>query len=253
MKGMMIVQFLRDSLSVYLFFLFLMSMTAVRGQKKVLAKKEQEIFDMRVTILTTQISQHFIYNTLTTIKYLCKKDAGLAAETVDEFSGYLRGNFDSLTGDKTICFSKELDHVKYFLSIEQKRFGKRINVIYDIREEDFMLPVLTLQPIVENAVRHGVVKREQGGTICISTGKSGEDYWIRVEDDGVGYRAKAKEKDKETHIGLENVTSRVKSLCGGTVTVESSLEEGTKVLIQIPERKKRIRHRSTQRDRMNKA
>lgn len=204
------------------------------GQKRALAKKEQEICDMRVTILTAQISQHFIYNTLTTIKHLCKKDAALAAETVDEFSGYLRGNLDSLTGDKTIRFSRELDHVKNFLAIEQKRFGKRINVIYDIREDDFMLPVLTLQPLVENAVRHGITPKEQGGTIRISTGKNDADYWIRVEDDGVGYCTQDKEKDKKAHIGMSNVASRVEGLCGGTVKVLSSLGEGTKVLLTIP-------------------
>lgn len=218
---MITVQFLHDSLAVYLFFLFLLSMTAVMEQKRELEKKEQELYDMRVNILTAQISQHFIYNTLTTIKHLCRKDAALAAETVDEFLGYLRGNLDSLTADKMIWFSKELDHVKNFLAIEQKRFGKRICVIYDIQEEGFMVPALTLQPIVENAVKHGITKREQGGTIHISSGKDGTDYWIRVRDDGVGYQVGKKMKTKGTHIGMVNVTSRVESMCGGTVHTES--------------------------------
>lgn len=234
---MIAAQFLHDSLSVYLFFLFLMSVTAVMKQKRKLAKKEQELYDMQINILTAQISQHFIYNTLTTIKYLCKKDAALAAETVDEFAGYLRGNLDSLTGDKTIWFSNELMHVKNFLAIEQKRFGKRIQVIYDIREEAFMLPTLTLQPIVENAVKHGIAPKEQGGTIRISTGKNDTDYWIRVEDDGVGYCMKDKAKDKKTHIGMRNVSGRVEGLCGGSVKVLSAFGEGTKVEIKIPRRK----------------
>lgn len=231
---MITVQLVHDSLAVYLFFLFLASMTAVLEQKRKLAKKEQELYDMRVNILMAQISQHFIYNTLTTIKYLCRKDAALAAETVDEFSGYLRGNLDSLTGDKTIWFSKELDHVKNFLAIEQKRFGKRIRVVYDIREEAFMVPALTLQPIVENAVKHGISKRERGGTIHISSGKDDTDYWIRVRDDGVGCQVGKKMKTKGTHIGMINVTSRVESICGGTVKMESRFGEGTEVLIRIP-------------------
>lgn len=234
---MMKYQALRDSGAVYLFFLFLLSMTAVLGQKRALAKKEREICDMRVKMLTAQISQHFIYNTLTTIKHLCKKDAALAAETVDEFSGYLRGNLDSLTGDQTIWFSKELAHVKNFLAIEQKRFGKRINVIYDIREVGFMVPALALQPIVENAVKHGISKREQGGTIRISTGRDERDYWIRVTDDGVGYQVGKKENRKRTHVGIGNVTSRVESMCGGTVKIKSRFGEGTEVLIKIPGRK----------------
>lgn len=237
MKGMIAVQFLPDLPAVFLFFLFLLSVTAVMKQKRKLAKKEQELYDMQINILSAQISQHFIYNTLTTIKYLCKKDALLAAETVDEFAGYLRGNLEALTGDKTIWFSEELMHVKNFLAIEQKRFGKRINVIYDIREEAFMLPPLTLQPIVENAVKHGIAPKEQGGTIRISTGKNDTDYWIRVEDDGVGYCVKERAKEKKTHIGMCNVAGRVGGLCGGSVKVLSSFGEGTKVLIKIPRRK----------------
>lgn len=231
---MIAVQFLPDLPAVFLFFLFLLSVTAVMKQKRKLAKKEQELYDMQINILSAQISQHFIYNTLTTIKYLCKKDALLAAETVDEFAGYLRGNLEALTGDKTIWFSEELMHVKNFLAIEQKRFGKRINVIYDIREEAFMLPPLTLQPIVENAVKHGIAPKEQGGTIRISTGKNDTDYWIRVEDDGVGYCVKERAKEKKTHIGMCNVAGRVGGLCGGSVKVLSSFGEGTKVLIKIP-------------------
>ncbi len=234
---MIAVQFLPDLPAVFLFFLFLLSVTAVMKQKRKLAKKEQELYDMQINILSAQISQHFIYNTLTTIKYLCKKDALLAAETVDEFAGYLRGNLEALTGDKTIWFSEELMHVKNFLAIEQKRFGKRINVIYDIREEAFMLPPLTLQPIVENAVKHGIAPKEQGGTIRISTGKNDTDYWIRVEDDGVGYCVKERAKEKKTHIGMCNVAGRVGGLCGGSVKVLSSFGEGTKVLIKIPRRK----------------
>lgn len=234
---MIAVQFLPDLPAVFLFFLFLLSVTAMMKQKRKLEKKEQELYDMQINILSAQISQHFIYNTLTTIKYLCKKDALLAAETVDEFAGYLRGNLEALTGDKTIWFSEELMHVKNFLAIEQKRFGKRINVIYDIREEGFMIPPLTLQPIVENAVKHGIAPKEQGGTIRISTGKNDTDYWIRVEDDGVGYCVKERAKEKKTHIGMCNVAGRVGGLCGGSVKVLSSFGEGTKVLITIPRRK----------------
>lgn len=216
---------------------FLTLLTVVIVQARVMARKKKEISDMRDEMLLSQISRHFICNTLTTIRYLCKTDARLAAEAVDAFAGYLRGNLDSLTGDKVIAFSKELDHVKNYLAIEQKRFGKRLRLIYDIRETDFMLPSLTLQPIVENAVKHGVTKRESGGTIRIATGKSASDYWIRVEDDGVGFCLSEKRKGKAPHIGIDNAASRLASLCGGTITVESSQGEGTKALIRIPRAK----------------
>lgn len=217
--------------------LFVMFMTAVMEQGRELAQKEKELYDMQVRILLSQISPHFIYNTLTTIKHLCKKDAALAAETVDEFSGYLRGNLDSLAENGTILFSRELMHVRHFVAIEQKRYGKRMRVLYDIQEECFMVPALTLQPIVENAVKHGIAKKEQGGTIRISTWKDDTDYWIRVADDGVGFRTDRKTKSKRTHVGIMNVTSRVKSMCGGTLTIESSFGEGTEVRIKIPQRR----------------
>lgn len=224
------------AMQFYLIFQAFVLVIVVMVQGREVAQKEREIRNMRAEILTSQISRHFIYNTLTTIKHLCKTDAQLAAETVDEFSGYLRGNLDSLTGAKMISFSKELGHVRNFLAIEQKRFGKRLRVLYDIQEEGFMLPPLTLQPVVENAVKHGVTKRERGGTIRISTGKDDTDYWIRVEDDGVGYYAEGKTKDQKAHVGMINVTSRVESLCGGTVKAASSLGAGTEVLIKIPRR-----------------
>lgn len=211
-----------------------LSIKSVTEQEKELARKKKELCDMRGELLLSQISLHFIYNTLTTIKHLCKKDARLAAETVDEFSGYLRGNIDLLTGDRMISFSRELAHAKNFIAIEQKRFGKRINIVYDIREDAFLVPALTLQPIVENAVRHGITKREQGGTIRISSGKDNADYWIRVEDDGVGYQTDKTGEDRKHHVGISNVTGRVESMCGGTVTIESILGKGTDVLIRIP-------------------
>ncbi len=225
------ISFVNIAVTVSLFVLF---MTAVTEQGRELARKEKELYDMQVRILLSQISPHFIYNTLTTIKHLCKKDAALAAETVDEFSGYLRGNLDSLAENGTILFSRELIHVRHFVAIEQKRYGKRMRVLYDIQEECFMVPALTLQPIVENAVRHGIAKKEQGGTIRISTWKDDTDYWIRVADDGVGYRTDRKSKSKRMHVGIMNVKGRVKSMCGGTLTIESSYGEGTEVRIKIP-------------------
>lgn len=95
---------------------------------------------------------------LTTIRYLCKTNPEEAADVLDDFSGYLRGNIDSLTVKGNIPFSQELDHAKKYLAIEKKRFGERIRIEYAIEEEDFSLPVLTLQPIVENAVKHGITK-----------------------------------------------------------------------------------------------
>lgn len=204
------------AISISLTFLFMME---IMEQGRELILKKEQMDDLQTEILLSQIRPHFVYNTLTIIKHLCKKDPQTAAETIDEFARYLRGNLDSLTGSKKILFSQEFNHVKSYLAIEQKRFGKRIQVDYDIQEADFFVPVLTLQPIVENAVKHGIMSREQGGTIRISTGRYDTGYWIAVEDDGVGYlpqtKKETKNRDQIVHAGLSNVTRRVESMCGG--------------------------------------
>ena len=129
-----------------------MHISAVADQSRKLRRKEKEMYDMQIAIMLSQIGPHFIFNTLSTIKHLCKKDPQLAAKTVDAFAGYLRGNIDSLTNRRKIPFTQELDHVRQYLTIEKTRFGDKIHVSYDIKEEQFMIPALTLQPLVENAV-----------------------------------------------------------------------------------------------------
>ena len=210
-----------------------MFLVAVMEQNQIMEQKEREAYDLKTTIMLSQIRPHFIYNTLTSIKYLCRKDPEQASETIDEFSAYLRGNLESLMAQKPISFHKELEHTKNYLAIEQRRFGDRIRVRYEIREEYFLIPSLILQPIVENAVKHGIIKKENGGTILIRTERSGNDYYITVEDDGVGY-VKGEKKDGRNHIGVENTRSRLKSMCGGDLEITSVPGRGTKAVIRVP-------------------
>lgn len=199
-----------------------------------IVEQEKELAAARVDVMLSQIKPHFIYNTLTTIKYLCRHNPEMAAETVDDFSVYLRGNIDSLTIGEMIPFADELAHVKSYLSIEKKRFGERVNVQYDIEESDFMVPTLILQPIVENAVKHGLCKREDGGTVQISSHQTTKDYEITVCDDGVGFDPGKVADDGKVHVGLENVRERVKTMCHGKMEIDSTLGVGTTVKIIIP-------------------
>lgn len=194
----------------------------------------RELENTKIEVMLSQIQPHFIYNTLTTIKYLCRHDPQTAVETVDEFSKYLRGNIDSLTVNGKIPFEKELQHAKSYLSIEQKRFGGRVAVEYDIEEEDFLVPPLTLQPIVENAVKHGICKKEAGGTVHITTRRTMHAYVIKVEDDGVGYDTEHIVDDGRTHVGMKNVRERISAMCHGKMIVESTPGVGTSVQIRIP-------------------
>jgi sensor histidine kinase YesM len=165
---------------------------------------------------------------------LCRTDPKLAEEAVLEFSDYLRGNLDALSIKGSISFERELRHLETYLSIEKKRFGEKLPIIYDIKARNFQLPALTLQPIVENAVRHGVTKRDQGGTVTIET-RENDSFVITVTDDGVGFDVNGKlENDGRSHVGIENTMQRLAAICGGTLKIESKPGEGTTAVITIP-------------------
>lgn len=226
------VSLVNISINISAIFMFIVAMAE---QSKMLAEKERELSDLRIEMMLSQIKPHFIFNTLTTIRYLCKTNPEEAADVLDDFSGYLRGNIDSLTVKGNIPFSQELDHAKKYLAIEKKRFGERIRIEYAIEVEDFSLPVLTLQPIVENAVKHGITKRLEGGTIRISTRREADVCVITVEDDGIGFDVGIISEEKEcSHVGVSNVKSRLESMCGGNLNIVSTPGKGTVVEIHIP-------------------
>ena len=179
----------------------------------IVAIEEQgkELDDARVEVMLSQIQPHFVYNTLTSIKNLCRHDPEQAIDTINEFTLYLRGNINSLTESDNIPFEKELDHVKHYVLIEKKRFGDRINVVCNIEEKDFCIPALTLQPLVENSVKHGICPKEDGGTISISTQKDADGYVILISDNGVGFEVsdiKTVDRDGNKHVGLINVKGK---------------------------------------------
>ncbi|MEG2105168.1 MAG: ATP-binding protein, partial [Oscillospiraceae bacterium] len=157
-----------------------------------------------------------------------------AKKVTAEFADYLRHNLDSLTQSKPVPFEDELQHTKVYLGIEQKRFEERLRVVYDIERADFCVPSLTMQPLVENAVKHGVVKRKNGGTVTISTREREDCYKIIITDDGVGFDINKPQADADTHIGIQNVRDRLWSMCGGTLAIESEIGKGTTATIKIP-------------------
>ena len=193
------------------------------------AELEQE----RARVMLSQIQPHFLYNSLGVIRELCYSDPAKAEEATVHFSQYLRKNMDSLTSDKPIPFSAELEHVKNYLALEQLRFGDALRVEYDIGETNFLLPPLTLQPIVENAVRHGIRKREDGGTVFISVRRAGNRFCIQVRDDGPGFDPGSLPAGDRVHIGISNVRRRL-GLLGGSLEVSSVPGEGTTITIFVP-------------------
>ncbi|MGN0501912.1 MAG: sensor histidine kinase, partial [Ruminococcus sp.] len=177
---------------------------------------------------------HFLYNTLTSIYCLCDRDSKAAKQAISDFSKYLRGNFESVGRKMPIMFEDELNHVQSYLALEKMRFGDELDVVYDIQAHNFLLPALTIQPLVENAVKHGVGDAPNGGTVMLSTRELPEFYEIEIYDNGVGFDTENFDKDEKIHIGIENVRSRLELMCNGTLTLKSSVGNGTTATIRLP-------------------
>lgn len=198
------------------------------------AELEKELSEINMTLMLSQIQPHFLYNALNTIKYLTKKDAKAAETAIVKFSSYLRANMDSLTQKEPIEFIKELEHVRNYIDIEKLRFGDRLNVEYDIDYTNFAIPPLTIQPIVENAIKYGVNQKPAGGTVKISSYEQDSNVVITISDDGVGFDVMEEKNDGRSHIGIQNIKKRLTTMLGARVTVESEIDKGTTVTITIP-------------------
>lgn len=203
-------------------------------QDKQLREQERELLQNRISIMLSQIQPHFLYNTLTAICGLCDSDPKEAKKVTAEFADYLRHNLDSLTQSTPVPFEEELRHIQIYLSIEKKRFEHRLNIMYDIAASNFRIPTLTVQPLVENAVKHGVTKKKMGGTITIAAREQENAYVITISDDGVGFDVEKPQPSPDTHIGIENVRYRLWSICHGTLIITSQIGIGTIATIEIP-------------------
>ena len=198
-------------------------------------RAEKELYEAKVAVMTSQIQPHFMYNALTSIAMMCQIDPEIAQEATVTFAKYLRGNMDSLKQTKPVPFEVELEHLKKYLYIEKLRFGKKLNVEYDIKATDFCIPMLSVQPLVENAVKHGVGMKKKGGTVTISTRETDSAFEVIISDNGVGFDTSApKADDGRSHVGMENTRSRLKQMCGGEITIQSTVGEGTTATITLP-------------------
>ena len=193
---------------------------------------EAELKESRVAIMLSQIQPHFIYNTLGTIERMCLKDPQKANELVHNFSLYLRGNFSELDSVTPIRFADELKHVEYYANIEKVRFPD-MNIAYDVQITDFVLPALSVQPLVENAIKHGLMRLETGGSVVIRSYETPTHFCVEVKDDGVGFDPSLP-IDEKKHVGLRNIRGRLKAMVDGELILESQPNAGTKAVIMIP-------------------
>lgn len=196
---------------------------------------QKELYEAKVAVMVSQIRPHFMYNALTSIAMMCQIDPDTAQESIVTFADYLRGNMDSLSRTAPVPFEKELEHLKKYLYIEKLRFADLLNIEYDIEATGFYLPLLSIQPLVENAVKHGVGMKEDGGTVTIATRETETAYEVIVSDDGVGFDTKAQRPDDgKSHVGMENTKKRLHDMCGGELRIESVIGEGTTATVILP-------------------
>ncbi|MEG0382742.1 MAG: histidine kinase [Christensenella sp.] len=205
-----------------------------KAQAQRLSEEEARLAQSRIAILLSQIQPHFLYNTLNSICGLCDENPKEAKKITAEFADYLRHNLDSLSQRAPIPFSEELRHIKIYFDIEKKRFEDKLNIVYDIKTYDFLLPSLSVQPLVENAVKHGIKKRKAGGVITLSAREKDTCFEISIEDNGVGFDINAQNTNEKSHLGIQNVKDRLRAMCNGRLTIKSEVGVGTTVLISIP-------------------
>ena len=193
---------------------------------------EAQLKESRISIMLSQIQPHFIYNTLGTIERMCLRDPQKAFDLVRNFSLYLRGNFSELDSVTPIRFAEELKHVEYYVNIEKVRFPD-MSIEYDVEATEFVLPALSVQPLVENAIKHGLMRLEAGGTVKIHSYETPTHFCVEVTDDGVGFDTDAP-IDEKKHVGLRNIRGRLKAMVNGDLVLESKPGVGTKAMIMIP-------------------
>ena len=191
-----------------------------------------QLAQSRISTMMSQIRPHFVYNTLGSIEQLCNVDPPKAEKLVHSFAMYLRGNFGELDNPRPIRMSQEMEHVRYYVSIESVRFPD-MTFTFDLNADDFMLPALSIQPIVENAIKHGLMPLDQGGSVRVSSRETPSSYCVSIEDDGAGFDTNIL-LDERKHIGLRNIRERLESMVGGSLSIESTVGKGTKVQLNIP-------------------
>ena len=203
-----------------------------------MSEMEKRLAQDRIDIMLSQIRPHFIFNTLNSIYYLCDQDTELAKEAIADFSEYLRTNILTIENSSPVTMEKEMEFVDHYLKLEQMRFRDELEIVYDLQYTDFSVPPLTIQPIVENAVRHGAMMNEDGGRVSIGSYLKGDFVEIVVSDNGPGADANEVMAADSSHIGIRNVKERLAGILNASLTFESASGQGSRVTIEIPVDKK---------------
>ena len=202
-------------------------------------KNARELSDSRIRLMMNQMRPHFIRSALGAIGTAIRQDPDKAYSLLRDFTNYTSFNIESMDSTELIPFREELKHIKAYTNIEQERYRPRVKVEYDIGPDRFEVPPLSIQPYVENAIKHGVWAKKEGGTVCLYTEDAGDAYVIRITDDGVGFNVDSPPPAMRGHgISMKNAAYRLEAQVHGTVRVESIMGQGTSVTVTIPKTEK---------------
>jgi len=210
-----------------------------------LKKSVNHAIQAEMAFLLAQIKPHFLYNALNTIMSFCWTDAEKAGQLLLALSQYLRGSFNFNNMNQFIPLENELEFVESYLAIEKARFEEKLNFQFDIAVPlDFMVPTLVIQPLVENAIKHGILPKQKGGTVFLSVTQQASFIFIKIEDNGVGMtedKLTAILADSTTKsVGLMNINKRLKRIYGYGFDIVSKVDAGTIVSIKLPCERKEI-------------
>ena len=224
--------YLRGGLFAYIVCLFVALLMDTQHKREEALQVGRELQDSRLRLMISQIQPHFIYNTLSSVRTLIKLDPDRAYDLVYDFSKYLRANIDSIGQSGMIPFSEELEHIKNYCNIEKVRFGDRLSVVYKIGTDRFDVPPLTVQPLVENAIKHGLRRKSGAGTVMVRTYEEEGGCAVEVLDDGVGFDTEA--PLPEHSAGLGNIRFRLREIAGARLTISSIPGKGTRAVVHLP-------------------
>lgn len=202
-----------------------------------------ELEDAKVKNSLSQMQPHFLYNTLASIREIILVDPEYASELIVDFTTHLRACIKTMSSNDLIPFCQELDNIKAYANIEKMRLGEKLKVEYNIACDDFMIVPLSIQPIVENAIRHGIYERgATGGTVSISAYRNDKEYVVCVKDDGIGFdyeKIKAEvESGKRDSTGIRSLAFRLEKMLNAKVEIISRIGCGTEVTVRVPMDKK---------------
>ena len=203
------------------------------AERNRLAEEKEEMTQMEIQLVLTQIQPEFLKETLETISGLCDTDTEAARNGVSVFADYLRGNMRSLDRYEPVFFEGHLPHIRNFLYLENLKFGKRLQYRFDFETVDFAIPSLCIQPLLENAVRYGIAPLGSG-TVILRTRREKDCILVEVEDDGAGFTYDRDRDLKGAYPGIHAVRSRIARQSRGSLEILSSPGRGTLARIRIP-------------------